>query len=74
MSNDNVVVGFVGLGTMGGRMAANCKGPVSSWSSTTCTGRRLGEVPRTMIKVWAPFLKCLECQWDKFRPNLLVSY
>ena len=23
MSKDNVVVGFVGLGTMGGRMAAN---------------------------------------------------
>ena len=41
MARDDVVVGFIGLGIMGGRMAANlCKRPATSWSSMTYRDKR----------------------------------
>jgi hypothetical protein len=40
MSKDNVVVGFVGLGTMGGCKAANVQRAGFKLIVPTCTGRR----------------------------------
>ena len=40
MTKDDVVVGFIGLGIMGGRMAANLQKPATSWSSMTYRDKR----------------------------------
>ncbi len=40
MARDDVVVGFIGLGIMGGRMPPTCKRPATSWSSMTYTDKR----------------------------------
>jgi len=57
MSKDNVVVGFVGLGTMGGRMAANVQRAgfklvvhdlhrQAAWRGAENNDKGLGAVPK----------------------------
>ena len=61
--NDDIVVGFVGLGTMGGAWPPTCRRPATSSWCTTCTGRP----PSHHLKpapIWADTPRALAAQCD----------